>query len=255
MGNLEKHLYSPLIEEDEASGWHKETVNYVLNNKTKVEKLIRGIAAGFRKKNLQKADVDDIYEDIVLYLYNSSDYDINKAIDRSSTGSMVSLEGYLNICIKFCVLRSCKTISSHEKETMNILIKDDNDKELDIFNTIADEKVEIDHDYLSYDLETLCQSCEPLRYKFGADLYLVFYIKLLLAETGCSSKYSFADILEALDITKSDLSNFDRFSDDSVVVLMAKLLNITPVQESIKVLSRYIYSRDLINRALLMCEA
>lgn len=250
MGNLEKHLYVPLMEEtdNDVSGWQKDTVEFVTKNPRRVESLIRRTASGFKKTRLQQADVDDIYQDILLYLHSSSDYDINKAIYRSSTGTIVSLEGYLNVCIKYCVMRSLNLLAEHDNETVSESILDGDDKELSIFNTIPDENANIDYDYLSYDLQSICKCCEPLRYRLGIDIYLVFYVRLLINEYGAKSNYK--DILNILDITRADLKRFDNLSDDSLVTVMAKMVSITPIEEALETLEGYVYSASLIKQAI-----
>ena len=104
--SLSNLVYSPLKEEEkQLAGWSKATIDYVLNNKTKVQTSIRGIAKSLNKV-LQKTDVDDAYMEILHYLYQSDDYNISKAYERSNNvGSIVSLDGYVHSCIKYCVIR------------------------------------------------------------------------------------------------------------------------------------------------------
>jgi hypothetical protein len=168
MEKLEEILYSPLMEEESENneGWSKETVSYVVKHKNKVERQIRSMARGIRKQGLQSIEVDDIYSELLFYLYKAGDYDISKAISRASSSSIVSLEGYLNVCIKYCVIRYCSNLNAHEKETVSETVKSEDDKELSIFNTIADERSEITLDNVIYDLNTICKSCEPLRYSY-----------------------------------------------------------------------------------------
>lgn len=248
---LEEIIFSSLKEEDVADvkGWQKETVTYVMEHPGKVVRQIRTVARGLRKNNLQKADIDDIYNEILLYLYGCSDYDLNKAMERSSSGTLVSIEGYLSVCIKYCVMRYCKEMSDYEKEVVSETVLDGDDKELSIFNTIADTRSDIDLDYLSYDLSTLCRSCESLRYRYGADLYLIMYVRLLTIEYGIVSKYR--EILNALDITKQDLARFDSESEDSVVVIMAKAISMSNSKDAIETLEPYVYSRDIIKKAII----
>ena len=59
-------------------------IAYVTKYKSKVYAQIRGIAKGLRKRPLQVTDVDDLYQQIVEYLHRSDDYNIDKAIERSS---------------------------------------------------------------------------------------------------------------------------------------------------------------------------
>ena len=58
--NLSEILYYPLMEEEkQLAGWSKSTIDYVLNNKTKVSTAIRGIGKSLNKI-LQKADIEDM---------------------------------------------------------------------------------------------------------------------------------------------------------------------------------------------------
>lgn len=250
MGNLEKIIYSPLAEEaiDNVTGWCKETVDYVLAHRNKVERQIRGIARGYRKHALQQLDVEDIYGEVLLYLYNCHDYDLNRAIDRSSSGAMVSLEGYLNVCIKYCVIRYCTQLTAHERETVSDTIQDDNDKELSIFNTIPDPNAEINLDHMVYDVGSLCKSCEPLRYRFGPDIYLILYVRLLTASDISGNTYR--NVLDILGISKKDLSRIDRNSDDSVMNAFAKAISITPTEEAISIIEKYVYCAQMIKNAV-----
>ena len=250
MGNLENIIYSPLLEEslDELSGWHKDTVNYVINERQKIYRQIRMVARGLRKHALQVADVEDIYGEILMYLYGCSDYDLGRALTRSSTGSIVSIEGYLNTCIKYCIMRYCNQMTDYEEHTIADTIMDDNDKELSIFNAIADPNSSTELDSLDYDLPTLCKSCESLRYKFGVDIYLIYYIRLLTMEYNIPNR--FKEILSALDIHKMDLNQFDNSSEDSVMVMLAKAISFLSLKEAISVIEKYVYSAKLIREAI-----
>lgn len=251
MASLEKIIYSPLMEEDvnDVTGWSKETVNYVIAHRSKIEKQIRGIARGYRKIGLQTADVEDIYDEVLVYLYHCDDYDISKALERSSTGTMVSLEGYLNVCIKYCVIRYCTQLNNREHDVISDTIQDGEDRELSIFNTIPDPNAEIGVDHLDYDFESLCKSCEPLRYRYGTDIYLILYVRLLTS--GVNMEETYKNMLTILGISKKDLSRIDRTSEDSVMLAFAKAISMTPVDEAISELEKYVYSAKLVKKTVL----
>lgn len=250
MGNLEKIIYAPLMEEesDDVTGWDKDTVRYAEKNRSKIERQIRAAARGLRKTGLQAWDVEDIYGEVILYLHKCHDYDISRAIDRSSTGNIVSLEGYVNSCIRFVVLRYCSQMASHEKETVSDTVYDGEDKELSIFNTIPDPNSEIDIDNMACDFPTLCKSCEPLRYRFGPDIYLILYVRLLCHSDITGDIYK--NTLNVLGISKKDLSHIDRSSEDAVIVSMVKAINSISQEEAVSTIEKYVYSANLIKQAV-----
>lgn len=253
MDSLEQIIFTPLKDEESniVTGWLKETVNYAINNRSKVEKQIRSVARGLRKYNLQNSDMEDIYSDILLYLYNCDDYNINKAIQWSSTGAIVTLEGYLNVCIRFCVMRYCSQLNNYDREVVSESVCNDDDKEISLFDSVPDDKSEIALDYLMYDLETLCKSCEPVRYRFGpdTDIYLILYVRLLTSSEKHEDVYR--TVLGILNISKKDISQIERYSEDSVMVAFAKAISITPIEKAISIIEKYVYSAVLVKKTVM----
>ncbi len=249
--SIEVLVYCPPMEEgnEDVTGWDKETIEYVSSHKSKVYAQIRGIAKSLRKHNLQSTDVEDIYSDILMYLYNCDDYNLTKAIERSRTNNMVSLEGYLNTCIRCCVVRHCTSMYKEEKEQVRENYKDDDGKELSIFDSIADSKSTEHIDEVMYDLESLCKSYETLRYKYGPDIYLVWYIRLLTISQ--HKDELFKDILNVLGISKKELSNIERLAaEDELMTTLAKAINIIGVTKSIDIIKPYVFSANKIEEAI-----
>lgn len=250
--SLETLVYSPLFEDctPDLTGWSKETVDYILENQRKVYRSIRGMAKNMNKNQLQTADVEDIYSEVLMYCYQYDDYNINKAIERSKTGAIVSLEGYVHNCIKFCVMRHLTQMYSNEKETVREGIRVDDGKELSIFDTIADGKSAATYEDIMYDLEELCACCESIRYKYGPDIYMVWFIRLL---TMCEGEKSdaFKEILSILGISKKDIAIINEKSiNDELMINFARCISLTGVDESIKVIEKYVYSSDKIREAV-----
>ena len=245
--NLEMLVYCPPLEEDDkdVTGWEKETIAYVSDHKSKVYAQIRGIAKSIRK-HIQTTDVDDIYAEVLMYLYNCDDYNISKAIERSSTNTIVSLEGYLNACIRCCVIRYCTNMYKEDKEIVHDVVREDSDKELSLLDNIADTKSLDSMDTVLYDLKTLCRTSEPLRYKYGPDIYLVLYIRLLTMEQKAGNLYK--DILNILGISKKELTNIERnAAEDELMVTFAKAINLSGVENAIKIIRPYIFSANKID--------
>lgn len=249
---LETLVYSPLFEDctPDLTGWSKETVDYIIENQKKVYRSIRGIAKGLNKNMLQTADVEDIYSEILMYCYQYDDYNINKAIERSSTGMIVSLEGYVHNCIKFCVMRHLTQMYATEKETVREGIKSEDGKELSIFDTIEDGKSTENYDDLMYDLASLCRHCESIRYKYGPDIYLIWYVRLLTISEDKDTN-AFKELLNILGISKKDIAIINEKSiEDELVLSFAKCISLTGIDESISIIEKYVYSADKIREAV-----
>ena len=249
---IEMLIYCPPMEEsgEDVTGWDKSTIDYVSTHRSKIYSKIRGIAKNIRRNNIQTSDIEDIYEELLVYLYKSDDYNITKAMERSSTNTIVSLEGYLNVCIKYCVVRYCTDMYNEEKSRVAETVFDDEGKTLSLFDTIPDTR-SYDHENVIYDLEALCRSCETLRYKYGPDLYLVWYVRLLTLKSDNDSLYK--DILSVLGISKRELSNIEKYAaDDDLLVSLAKAIDVIGIEQAIKIVRPYVFSAKKIDETILI---
>lgn len=250
MGNLQRVLYSPLKEEavNDHTGWQKDTVEYAYNNKHAVVSSIQHVASGIRKKPLQRQDIEDIYQDVMLYLYNAEDYNINKAIEHASGNGCISVEGYVNICVKYCVHKALSKLHQSDLELSTSILGND-DNETSIFDTLADPGANTEACIEDISLEDICKSCEPLRYRFGADLYMVTYIGLLCKYKNTNKNYK--DILSMLGVSSKDLSTMSQANDDAVIISMMHAVLLEPYSEALRILEEYVYSagkiKNLIN--------
>lgn len=246
---LSEIVYSPLKEEDkQLAGWSKTTIDYVLNNKSKVQKSIRGIAKSLNKI-MQKTDVEDVYMEILYYLHNCDDYNISKAYERSNNaGVIVSLEGYVHSCIKYCVIRYVTTYFNTEKTLVRDTVKDDDGKDLSLFDTIADSHSS-DYSSIGYQLDTVCKACESQRYTYGPDIFQIWFIRLQTIINNKNDRYK--DILEILGISKKDISIIEKETrSDGVMLDIAKAVSIMGVDEAVKVIKKYTYSADKIQAVI-----
>lgn len=249
--NLQPLVYSPLKEEEQSvSGWSKETVDYINNNRSRVIKVIKGIAKGKSRKQLQASDVDDIYSEILMYMYKSDDYNIAKAVERSSNGTMVSLEGYVNSCIRFCVIRYITTKYKLEKDTVREFTEQDG-KELSIFDTLSDGG-EQSYEDLMYDIDEQCKVSEYLRYKFGPDIYMLWYVRILTMLHGKGNMYK--DILTVLGVSKKDLENIEKNAyQDDTMRSFARCVSNCGLEKSIDIIENYVYSANNIKNLVIAC--
>lgn len=248
--SLQSLVYNSLMEEEKnLAGWHKSTIDYVLHNKTKVNASIRGIAKSLNKI-LQKTDVEDIYMEILNYLYTCDDYNISKAYERSNTiGNVVSLEGYVHSCIKFCVIRYVTTGFNIEKSLVRDQIKDDEGKELSIFDTIADTKGIEAYSELQYDLKEVCEAYESHRYLYGPDIFQLWYIRL---QTMIYDKQDrFKDILAVLGISKKEIAQIEKLNTtEGAMMSIAKAVTLTGIEKAVEILKQYTYSADRVETVI-----
>lgn len=247
--SLSEIVYSPLKEESkQLTGWSKSTIEYVLSHKTKVQSSIRGIAKSLNKM-MQKTDIEDVYMEILDYLYSSDDYNISKAYERSSSaGSIVSLEGYVHSCIKFCVIRYVTNSFNTEKNVIRDTIKDDDGKELSLFDTIPDTSDTKYNDF-GYQLDTICKAYESQRYEFGPDIFQVWFIRLQTMVNNKNDRYK--EILSILGISKKDISIIEQKADtDGAMLSIAKAVTLIGVEEAIEVLRKYTYSANKIQEVV-----
>lgn len=248
--SLQSLVYSPLMEEEKnLTGWSKSTIDYVLNNKNKIQTSIRGIAKSLNKI-LQKTDVEDVYMEILDYLYSCDDYNISKAYERSSNvGAIVSLEGYVHSCVKFCVIRYVTTGFNIEKGIVRESIKDDNGKELSLFDTIPDSNGTKAYTDMNYNLEDVCRAYESQRYSFGPDIFQIWFIRL---QTMVHNKQDrFRDILTVLGISKKEMTQIEKMNDsDGAMFSIARAVTLLGIEESLEVLREYTYSADRIEKVI-----
>lgn len=247
---LDRLVYSPLLEEDPSvAGWDKSTIEYIQNNKEDVIKEIRRVGKRMYKNNLQPDDINDIYSEILLYLYKCDDYSINKAISRSSSGNIVSLEGYTNTCIKFCVIRYLTNAYKIDKEIVRDSIDKDG-KELSAFDIIPDRKSTELFDTILFDLKQHCKASEHMRYKYGPDIYMIWYVRLLTMVNGNNDTYK--DILILLGVSKKELSKLEKSSaEDEIMIHFAKSISNSGLEVAISIIEEYVYSAARIKDVVL----
>lgn len=248
--NLSESIYCPLKDEEQSLvGWNKSTVEYARDNKDKLISMIRGMTASSRKL-IQPGDVQDIYMELMQYLYKSDDYNISKAYFNSSNpGMIVSLGGYIASCLKNTVRRYI-----HDKyrvdsnEIKDRVISKEGGKELLLFDTISDTRTENSFEKLEYDLDVLCEQYQSLRYEYGVDLYLIWYIKLRKANNECKND---KDILEVIGIKKKDIQRINNeIREEGPIYSIARAISITGVNNAIDIIRKYVYGADNIDKIM-----
>jgi len=246
MESLSDLVYCSLKEEENNTvGWSKATIEYVVNHRSKVYTSIRGIAKS-QGKMLPLADVEDIYSALIDYLYKTDDYNLEKAY---SENNIVSFEGYIYSCIKFCVIRYVTRMYKEEKTRIGESLTDDEGKEMSIFDTIPDNRCSTSYNDFGYDLETICKMYESERYAFGTDIFMIWFIRL---QTMVKNKQDrFKDILSVLGVSKKEISEVEQKTLlDGAMLSIAKAVSLMDINDAIKVIQNYTYSYRKIKEVI-----
>ena len=247
METLTDLVYCPLKEEEnQTEGWNKATIDYIMGHKRMVYSMIRGIARS-RGKFLAYADVEDLFQIITTYLYKCDDYNLEKACTETT---VVTLDGYVKTCIKYCTIRYVTGMYDEEKTKVPEFVNDDEGKEMSIFDTISDKNNEDSFANYGYDLREICDLFECERYSFGPDIFLIWFVRLQTVANNKKDKYK--DVLEILGISRKELLTIEKNSVvDGVMTSIARAVSIIGIEEALDILKDYTYSYkriiDVIN--------
>ena len=246
---LEYLVYSPLMEdvEENVKGWDKDTVNYVVENDVKVRNIISKTIGKSKKTYINNSDIDDIYSEVLLYFYKVDDYNIGKARVTKDDGSdyTITLEDYILKSIEFCLKRF--TADKYKRESLIVSneIRTTEDDILDILDTIADSRTDIDFDDVLVDLNKHCEQCESIRYKYGGDIYLILFVGLLALENKLDNVYF--DIMNALGLSKKEIREISkRACKDETLLEFAMGISKSGASEAIDILEQYVFAADKI---------
>lgn len=249
---LSEAIYTPIIfnssELDGQAGWNKETVDFVKSHKSKVYSSIKGIANGL-SRSLTVSDIENIYSEVVIYLYNAADYDVSKACKNFSTsGTIISLRGYIHSCIKYVTMRYCAKKYSIEKNTISESIKDSDGKDISMFDSISDSKSD-SYSEFGYELSEICKSFENSRYIYGVDIYQLWFIRLKTISCGKQDKYK--DVLDMLSINKRDIAAIEyKSSSEGPMLSIAKAVSLIDIDEALSIVREYTYCANRLEEVI-----
>lgn len=245
--------YAPIMEQEEEIpelNWDKSTIKYVLKNKSRIMSSIRSSVKNVYKSALGTMDIEDIYTEVIEYLYKCDDYNKEKAIgisEKNNSQTIISLEGYVGTCIKNCVKRYISTMYDREKEIVREN-RDDEGKEIKVLDTVADKKSEDSYEEICYDVESSLKVLESKRYRYGADIFLVLFIRLI---TLGKQHINYRQILGILDISKKELTELEKkIQYDEDVLNLLKAISMRETEIAIEQIRPYIYSYNLIDKAV-----
>lgn len=245
--SLSELVYCPLKEDDkQLTGWSKSTIEFCTSHKSKVYNSIRGISKSHGKM-LSTCDIDDVYMELLQYLYQTDDYNISKAC--SSSKNIVSLEGYVHSCLKFVTIRFITKMREHESKVIRDTVKESEGKELSLFDTIADMSESDAPDSFNYNLRSICESYEYIRYHLGPDIFQIWFVMLKTIQ--CNKKDKYKDILDILGISKKDMLKIkENAMKDSAMLNIAKAVTTSGVDEALEILADFTYCYDKLSKVI-----
>lgn len=253
---LQALLYSPLREDEKESteGWEKDSIQYAITHRNKIIRFIKNLGKSANKQSLQHFDAEDIYGLLIEQLYKSADYSLSLASERSKTGDIVSLEGYVLYQAKCCFRRFNTETYERTKDIVKDYINDSEGKELSALDSVEDVHAIKDYEDVMYSIEESCKQFQCYRYKYGVDIYMLFYIRLLTMIAQNNGEV-YKDILETLGISKKELTNIENKSgEDEVIRTLASAISVSGLEKSIQTIERYVYSASNIKEfALQYC--
>ena len=246
-------IYSPLKEdENQLAGWDKQTVDYIVKNRTALYKIIRTLGRA-ANRFLQTTDIDDIYMEVLEYAYKNDDYNITKAVELSNSDQVVSLTGYIHTFTRYIVLKYISDKYAEESKIISNEITDSNNDTVDIFDIIPDTRDSANSEMLVMDklseLDTICKSCESKRYEYGLDIFQLWFIRLITMKHNKQDKYE--AITESLGINKGELGSFQKKTHmDNIMLSIAKAVTILGVDNSIEVIRKYTYGAHRLEKVI-----
>lgn len=248
-------IFQPLkVDEEQLKhGWDKQTITYYISNESKIKKMIQSNAKMFNRPQIQKQDLDDIYQELGRLLYENDDYCLERAYDLDGSGQIAPIEAYISQCVKTCVSKFCQRKQSLDKKEQIVkLFEDEEGRQSSQFDFMEDQTVQKDFDRVDYDLRKLCESYECYRYKFGCDMFQLIYIRLLLIQDGRHSDEKIYDsIMTVLGVNKRQLAAVERRQQQNdVFIQILKAANEIGFRNAVNILEDFVYGAKDIKQAV-----
>ena len=253
--DFSEFIFQPLKVDEEQSkcGWDKQTVRYYYTHAQKIKKMIFNNAKMFNRPQLQREDVEDVYQDLGNLLYRSDDYDLDKACDFTGNGDIIPIEVYISSCIKTCVQKFCQHkqgIDKHEQQER--VFEDSDGKQSSQFDFVEDTTARHDFFRIDYDLRKLCEQYECYRYKFGCDMFQLIYVRLLLIADGrYQDEKVYDSIMTILGVSKKQLAAVEkRQYQNDIFIQILKAANEIGFKNAVDILEEFVYGARDIKQAV-----
>ena len=236
-------VYSPLKEHTPVEGWDKSSVEYVNKNRSKLLRYIAQYANRAYKGMVNRMDVDDIYSELLLYMYKYADYTVFRG------SHSMSLEQYVRYSARICVKRFVSENYGKDISTTGEFVRNSEGDEMSIFDTIESVEHTDEFDEVITSLQGACEVIRSKRYVNGIDILQMWYIRLLTIKLDIPDE--FESILKIVAETDRALlrDTYDKLKDEEYVELHSAIA-LEGIEESIEIISKHIHGVKGINEAV-----
>ncbi len=224
-------------ESTECYSWNKSTVEFVVENKKAIMATIRKLT--YKNGVISAVDVDDIYSELLMSLYSGDDYDILLA---TSNKRILSLGGFINICIKHSIQRYYYNKSKESARTARMTNYRD-DTGIDMIDNIRDDTIlysfeEVDNN-MGISLEDALDAIEYKRNAYDYDILLLVFLRIIMGNMG-RSQYN--TVLKLIGIDKRKMANMEReITRDEDIMQLFRILTQCSSEVVVESLSRRVH--------------
>lgn len=231
-----KENNSNLIDE----GFNKLSVKYVIGHTKSVRRVIANTIITRRHTSaVSNEEVDDVYEELVVYLATHEDYNPNRIAEGST--EPIPIKAFVNKIADFCTrqyLRECQRANAR-------LVRDEAAEEIitmtpDKSQEEAMDAVEIDN------IASYVEALEGNRYKYRAelDLYAFLYIRLKSFDWGYDRQ---EQLLRIFGTTKKEMDELAKRACKDEVIQDLKIMMLDHREAFIQHLRKHVYGVDHID--------
>ena len=226
--------------EPDHKGWDKCTVEYAMNNDTRIKSYIRGQILRFSDSIVD--DTEEIYQDLLMDLYKAEDYRL--ILDGPSASS---LQSYVYKRLSYIISTFKSNMCNLRNTRKNSTVKDEDGEYIDIFDVIPDSRDDFEQ-VLYSDVESFLRPLETRRYEFGFDLFQIIYVGVVGNRMQMDVEQVY-QVLALLNSTKADNIQdcYLKIMDDDEIASVVLAINKC---KDISKLSEHVYGVEQIHNLL-----
>lgn len=233
----------------DSNTWEKNTLKFLTQeeNYNSIRRLIRKKGDG-----LNDDQVDEVMDILIHALKNGADHQEDNIGERN-----LSLEQYVRLYAKFALKRYFTKKSKEDAKVVSKVTKDDgSEDELDLLDTIADDKATSNFGVAEVDLYDDLKCLKYKRYFFGVDIFNLLYIKV---RSGFRDNAVADIVIKAIGIGESELNEaYNKAKKDPEFIdVVTDLANYMRVREDsvetiLNLIGKQVYGRERLDRAFAM---
>ncbi len=233
-----------LIEDDstECYSWNKSTVEFVVKHKKDIMDNIRRLT--YNNGVISVADVDDIYSELIMSLYNGKDYDI-----LASDKMVISLAGFVNLCTKYSIKRYYYNKSRESARRFNGV---NCSEDFNIIDNLKDDNImclfeDVDNS-LNISLENALDNIEYKRNTYEYDILLLVFLRIIM---GNMEETQYTTVLKLIGVDKRKLANMEReVARDEDLMTLFRMVAQRSKDEVIEALSKRVHGAGSLLKAV-----